>query len=68
MVIHVADNLARGDSGFPAVARLKTPAGAYQAYLSTLAAVEEEAGVKTLLVNNVLGFDGCRRGTVLSGS
>lgn len=33
---------------------LKTPAGAYQAYLSTLAAVEEEAGVKTLLVNSVL--------------
>jgi hypothetical protein len=39
-----------------AVAQLKTPAGAYQAYLSTLAAVEEEAGVKTLLVNNVLGL------------
>ncbi len=33
---------------------LKTPAGAYQAYLSTLAAVEEEAGVNTLLVNSVL--------------
>ena len=33
---------------------LKTPAGAYQAYLSTLAAVEEQAGVKTLLVNSVL--------------
>lgn len=36
------------------VGTLKTPAGAYQAYLSTLAAVEEEAGVKTLLVNSVL--------------
>lgn len=36
------------------VGALKTPAGAYQAYLSTLAAVEEEAGVKTLLVNSVL--------------
>ncbi len=39
-----------------AVASLKTPAGAYQAYLATLTAVEEEAGVKTLLVNSVLGF------------
>ena len=28
-----------------ALGALKTPAGAYQAYLSTLAAVEEEAGV-----------------------
>lgn len=37
-----------------ALGALKTPAGAYQAYLSTLAAVEEEAGVKTLLVNSVL--------------
>ncbi len=37
------------------VGALKTPAGAYQAYLSTLAAVEEKAGVKTLLVNSVLG-------------
>ena len=37
-----------------AVGALKTPAGAYQAYLSTLAAVEEEAGVVTLLVNSVL--------------
>ena len=36
------------------VGALKTPAGAYQAYLSTIAAVEEEAGVKTLLVNSVL--------------
>ena len=38
------------------VAQLKTPASAYQAYLSTLAAVEEKAGVKTLLVNNALGW------------
>ena len=37
-----------------ALGALKTPAGAYQAYLSTLATVEEEAGVKTLLVNSVL--------------
>ncbi len=37
-----------------ALGALKTPAGAYRAYLSTLAAVEEEAGVKTLLVNSVL--------------
>ena len=37
-----------------ALGALKTPAGAYQAYLSTLAAVEEKAGVKTLLVNSVL--------------
>ncbi len=37
-----------------ALGALKTPAGAYQAYLSTLSAVEEEAGVKTLLVNSVL--------------
>ena len=29
---------------------LKTPAGAYRAYLSALTAVEEEAGIKTLLV------------------
>ena len=36
------------------LAALKTPAGAYRAYLSTLAAVEEEAGVETLLVNSVL--------------
>lgn len=36
---------------------LKTPAGAYQAYLSTLAAVEEEAGVNTLLVNSVLSYN-----------
>jgi hypothetical protein len=40
-----------------AIGFLKTPAGAYQAYLSTLAAVEEEAGVKTLLVNSVLSFN-----------
>lgn len=33
---------------------LKTPSGAYQAYLSTLADIEEKAGVKTLLVNSVL--------------
>ena len=33
---------------------LKTPAGAYRAYLSTLIAVEEEAGIKTLLVNSAL--------------
>ena len=41
-------------SNAAALGALKTPAGAFQAYLSTLAAVEEEAGVKTLLVNNVL--------------
>jgi len=34
---------------------LKTPTAAYQAYLAGLRAVEEEAGVTTLLVNNVLG-------------
>ena len=33
---------------------LKTPTAAYQAYLVGLRAVEEEAGVTTLLVNNVL--------------
>ena len=41
----------------PAIGFLKTPAGAYQAYLSTLAAVEEGAGVKTLLINSVLGLN-----------
>lgn len=41
-------------SNAAALGALKTPAGAFQAYLSTLAAVEEEAGVKTLLVNSVL--------------
>ena len=40
-----------------AIGFLKTPAGAYQAYLSTLAAVEEEAGVNTLLVNSVLSYN-----------
>ncbi len=40
-----------------AIGFLKTPAGAYQAYLSTLAAVEEKAGVKTLLVNSVLSLN-----------
>ena len=33
---------------------LKTPTAAYQAYLAGLGAVEEEAGVTTMLVNNVL--------------
>ncbi len=33
---------------------LKTPTAAYHAYLAGLRAVEEEAGVTTLLVNNVL--------------
>ena len=33
---------------------LKTPTAAYQAYLTGLRAVEDEAGVTTLLVNNVL--------------
>ena len=33
---------------------VKTPTAAYQAYLTGLRAVEEEAGVTTLLVNNVL--------------
>ena len=34
---------------------LKTPTAAYQTYLAGLRAVEEEAGVTTVLVNNVLG-------------
>jgi hypothetical protein len=37
-----------------ALGALKTPAGAYRAYLSTLTAIEEEAGIKTLLVNSAL--------------